>query len=62
VGDAELQRQQHGAGQRGEPDEVPAPRDDGHGEREQHPAGLHDLLGDLEAAAPLPPDRERRLA
>jgi hypothetical protein len=62
VRDAELQGQQHGARQRGQADEVAPARDHGDGDGEEHGAGLHRLLGDLPAAAPLAPDRERRLA
>jgi hypothetical protein len=59
---AELEGDQHGARQRGQADHVAPPWHDGDGHGEQHSSGLDGLLGDTPAAAPLAPDRERRLA
>ena len=60
VGDPELEADEHGGRQRGEPDEVAPPGHEGDGDREQHGAHLHDRLRRRPVAQA--PDAERRAA
>jgi hypothetical protein len=60
VRDAELEADQDGGRQRGEPDEVAPARDERHRDGEQHGADLDGGLGGRPAAQP--PDAERRAA
>jgi hypothetical protein len=60
MGHAELQRDEDRAAQRGEADDVAAPGQERHGDREDDGAQLHRVL--CRRPAVHPPDRERRPA